>query len=366
MLAERLKLFATLTSKRRWTTARATVSAVALAVAGGLWLGLGPAPALAGTNAPCGPAAEMLTKGLDAYRQSRYEVALPALECVLRNDDGLPKFYAEFYLARISSDDTAGFVDHARAYTLFQGLSDIHGGVDPDDVRRAPFVAKAITAVAGYVRRGLPDIGLKPDLERAIEFTRHSATFFNEPDAQFELSKLHLAGQGVPLDVRLGLHYLQKLVQDSHAGAQAYLADLHWHGKHVPVDHVRALALSKLAMENATPSDRLWIEDGYQNIFCGSQPDERFRAVELSGQFRRTFARSQNVDRSGPQLPQAWALGGRRDLGLARNCRNGERIDMELRGTAAQQGAGAPPMASTLTQQVPQQTTPTGMRVPTR
>ncbi len=341
---------------------------MALGLAAGVWIGLVAPPAHAGTNAPCGPAAEMLSKGLDAYKHSRYELAVPALDCVLRTDDGLPKFYAEFYMARIAGDDTSGFVDHRLAYTLFQGLSDAHGSVDPEDVRRAPFVAKAITALAGYVRRGLPDIGLRPDRERAIEFIRHSATFFNEPDAQFELAKLHLTADGVPLDVRLGLHYLQKLVQDSHAGAQAYLADLHWHGKHVPPDHVRALALSKLAIENATASDRLWVEDGYQNIYCGSLPDERIKAAELSGMFRRTFARSQNVDRSGPQLPQAWALGGRRDLGLARNCRNGERIDMDLRGASAQQGtgAGAAPMASTLTQQAPQQTTPAGMRVPTR
>ena len=306
----------------------------------------------------------MLNKGLDAYRQGKYELAVPALDCVLRSEDGLPKFYAEFYMGRISGDDTSGFVDHARAYALFQGLSDQHGGVDPDDVRRAPFVAKAITALAGYVRRGLPEIGLKPDLERAVEFIRHSATFFNEPDAQFELAKLHLTGAGVPLDVRLGLHYLQKLVQDSHAGAQAYLAEMYWNGRHVPLDHVRALAMSKLAIENASSSDRLWIEDGFQNFYCGTQPAERTRASTLTGQFRTTFARGQNLDRATPQLPQAWGLGSRRDLGLARTCANGERIDMELRG--ALQGGGAPPITSTLTQQAPQQTVPAGMKLPPR
>lgn len=309
----------------------------------------------------------MLNKGLDAYRQGKYEVAVPALDCVLRGEDGLPKFYAEFYMGRIASDDTSGFVDHARAYALFQGLSDVHGAVDPDDVRRAPFVAKAITALAGYVRRGLPDIGLKPDMERAVEFIRHSATFFNEPDAQFELAKLHLTGQGVPLDVRLGLHYLQKLVQDSHAGAQAYLAEMYWAGRHVTLDHVRALALSKLATENASSSDRLWIEDSFQNFYCGTQSAERTRASALTGQFRNTFARGQNLDRTTPQLPQAWGLGSRRDLGLARTCANGERIDMELRGALQQGGGpGAPPTASSLTQQLPQQTVPAGMKLPSR
>jgi uncharacterized protein len=337
----------------------AAASVVAIALAAGLWSDVKTHPAQAGANPHCGLVSEMLIKGLDGYKSGRYEIAVPALDCVLRSGDELPKFYAEFYMARILSDDTSGFVDHTKAYALFQGLSDEHGSVDPDDVRRAPFVAKAITSLAGYVRRGLPEIGLKPDIERAVEFIRHSATFFNEPDAQFELAKLHLTGQGVPLDVRLGLHYVQKLVQDSHAGAQAYLADMYWKGKHVPVDHVRALALTKLAIDNASPSDRLWIEDSFQNFYCSTVADERSKAAELSGRFRNTFARGPNTDRtSNPMLPQAWGLGGRRELGLARTCSNGERIDMELRG--------ALPAATTLSQQTPQQTQPAGLKAPSR
>jgi uncharacterized protein len=341
----------------------AAASAVAITLAAGLWSDVETHPVQAGTNAQCGPVPEMLNKGLEAYKNSRYEIAVPALDCVLRSNDELPKFYAEFYTARIFSDDTSGLVDHTRAYALFQSLSDEHGSVDPDDVRRAPFVAKALTSLAGYVRRGLPEIGLKPDLERAVEFIRHSATFFNEPDAQFELAKLHLTGQGVPLDVRLGLHYVQKLVQDSHAGAQAHLADLYWKGKHVPVDHVRALALTKLAIDNASPSDRLWIEDSFQNFYCSSAAGERVKAAELSGQFRKAFARGPNMDRVGNSgLPPAWGLGGRRELGLARTCSNGERIDMDLRGAVAPGSA----TASTLTQPAPQQTQPAGLKAPLR
>jgi uncharacterized protein len=334
------------------------VSTVALGLALGLavGLGLGSGPVQAG-SIPCGTAAEMLSKGLEAYKKSRYEIAVPALECVIRSDVASQKFYAEFYLGRIHSDDTGGFVDHARAYTLFQGLSDGVDSVDANDVRRAPFVAKAITAVAGYVRRGLPEIGLKPDLERAVEYLRNGATFFDEPEAQFELAKLHLTGKGVPLDVPLGLHYIQKLVQDSHAGPQAYLAELHWTGTHVRLDHVRSLALIKLAAENAQPSDKLWIEDSYQNYYCGTPAPERTRAADLASSLRRIFARSPNVDRTTSPLPPGWALGGGRDFGLARACANGERIDMELRSAVSQ-----PPIASSLTQQAPQPTMPAGMR----
>ncbi len=366
MLAERLKLFATLTSERtasrRSRTLRRSLGGAISIAALGLALhvvgaGSAPTPAHAASHA-CGAPAEMLTKGLDAYGQNQYELAIPKFECVQRSDDALSKLHAEFFLARIFSDDTGGYTDHAHAYMLFQNISDSADTVDPDDPRRAPFVAKSVTAIAGYVRRGLPAIGLKSDLERAVEYYRTAATTFNEPDAQFEIGKLHLSGNGVPVDVALGLHYIQKLVQEGHASAQAYLADQHWRGTlpQVSKDHARALAMSKIAVENAGASDRLWIEDGYQNMYCGTTAAERTRAADIAASLRRAFARAPNADRSVRVAQPPMAL-GRRQPTLSRTCGNGEPIDMELRA-----GINAPPLASTLTQSAPQQTTPAGMR----
>lgn len=299
----------------------------------------------------------MMTKGLNAYKEGRFEIAVPAFECVISEDADLQKLHAEFYLARIYGDETSGFVDHFNAYMLFLGLADKADGVDPDDTRQAAYIAKAVTAVAGYVRRGLPASGLKPDMERAVEYYRTAATVFNEPDAQFELAKLYLTGIGVPKDVKLGLHYIQKLVQDSHPGAQAYLADLYWRGMHVPVDRTKAFALIKLAMENATPSDRLWIEDSYQSIYCGTATADRSRAGEIASAYRKIFARSYAADRS--PLGQPTMLG--RSPTMTRACGNGEPIEMNTRGDLA-----APPLATTLTDQQPQKTSPAGVRTPVR
>ena len=352
-------MFATLTSKRADQCVGAAIRIAALVAVGGLVT----APAVA-LEPPCGAPVEMFNKGLDAYKAGRYELAIPAFECVLRKDDGLQKFHSEFYLARIMSDDTGGFTDHAKAYTLFQGLADTVDLVDGDDPRRATFVAKSLTAVATYVRRGLPTIGLKPNPAKAVDLLSQAANLFNEPDAQFELAKLQLTGDGVAANPPVALHYIQKLVQESHAGAQAFLADLHWRGTlapQLPKDHARALALIKLAVENAGPSDRLWIEDIYQNIYCGSSHGERQKSAEVAGQFRRLFTRSLNAERARPGYGPAWGL-GRRELTMARTCGNGEVVDMDLRGALP-----PPPMASTLTPQTgPQQTVPAGMRALSR
>ena len=362
-------MFATLTYKlpvarhQRLLSAAISVAALGLASFAALTGPLLTTPALAVRDLPCVAPADAVTKGLDAYQQGRYELAVPSFECALSSGNELQKLHANFYLARIYSDDTGGFTNHARAYDMFRTISDAIDSVDPEDSRRAPFVAKALTAFAGYVRRGLPEIGLKPDLARNAEYIRHAATFFDEPDAQFELAKLHLAGLGVPRDVPLGLHYIQKLVEHGHAPAQGYLADLYWTGTHVRADKVRALALIKMAETNASMSDHLWIEDNYQTIYCSTPAADRTKAAALTDVFRKTFGRSLSAGRNpmmqlggAPQM----ALGGNRQPAAGRRCANNEPIDMELHGEATQ--LGTPPLATSLMPEGPQQTLPAAVR----
>ena len=108
-------------------------------------------------------------QGLGAYKSGYYEIAIPALEEAAAKGAGLNQFFAEFYLARIYSDNTGAQTDHAKAYWLFQKLADENADADPDDGKRAPFVAKALSALAGYLRRGVREIGVKPDPERAVD-----------------------------------------------------------------------------------------------------------------------------------------------------------------------------------------------------
>ena len=103
-----------------------------------------------------------------------------------------------------------------------------------------------------------------------MEYLREAAQFFRDEDAQFELAKLYLRGDGIESDVPYAKHWLSVLSQKGHAGAQAFLADLLWRGKYMKADPVRALALISVAVANAPPYERVWIEDIYQNIYCGA------------------------------------------------------------------------------------------------
>ncbi len=278
-------------------------------------------------------------QGLGAYKSGYYEIAIPALEEAAANGVELNKFFAEFYLARIYSDNASAVTDHAKAYLLFQKLADDNADVDPDDGQRAPFVAKALTALAGYLRDGVTEIRLRPDPERAIDYLHHAATFFGDKDAQFELAKVYLGGLGTPEDVKRGLHYLSVLTEESYPGAQAYLADLLWRGRYVKKDERRALALIRMAVENAPDHERIWIEDIYQNIYCGASQGTRQQADGIVARWRKMF--------SQPSAP-----GERMGLGAGlqpqRACGNGELVDINRDGAhpAKEPAVAMPPPAA--------------------
>jgi len=262
-------------------------------------------------------------QGLGAYKSGYYEIAIPALEEAAARGAELNKFFAEFYLARIYSDNASAFTDHAKAYLLFQKLADENADVDPEDGQRAPFVAKALTALAGYLRNGLTEIKLAPDPERAIDYLHHAATFFGDKDAQFELAKAYLGGRGTAEDIKRGMHYLSVLTEESYPGAQAYLADLLWRGRYVKKDERRALALIRMAVENAPEHERIWIEDIYQNIYCSTSQGTRQQADGIVARWRKMF--------SQPSAP-----GERMGLGAGlqpqRTCGNGELVDINRDG----------------------------------
>jgi len=276
-------------------------------------------------------AQDALDQGVGAYNGGYYEIAIPALEYAAEAH----LFLAPYYLARIYSDNNGAYTDHAKAYELYLKLAEEHTDVDPDDDQRAPYVAKAMTRIAGYLLDGLPEANLRPNRTIAIEYLREAAQFFRDEDAQFELAKLYLHGDGIESDVPYAKHWLSVLSQKGHAGAQAFLADLLWSGKYMKADPVRALALISVAVANAPPYERVWIDDIYQNIYCGAGQGVRKQATGIVADWRTRYGRKPDV---------------RDDIGLGalnvqapRTCGNGESVPYDMGATtAAAEPAPAP------------------------
>ena len=135
------------------------------------------------------------------------------------------------------------------------------------------------------------------------------------------------------------------LSQKGHAGAQAFLADLLWRGKYMKTDPVRALALISVAVTNAPPYERVWIEDIYQNIFCGAAQGMRKQATGIVAEWRTRYGRK-------PDTQDDTGLGAL-NIQAPRTCGNGEPVlyDMStggVSGTTSAAAAAAPPAPAAL------------------
>ncbi|HWB43827.1 MAG TPA: tetratricopeptide repeat protein, partial [Hyphomicrobiaceae bacterium] len=274
----------------------------------------------------------VLERGLAAYKVGNYESAVTDLQRVLNGSNDSGRFVARFYLARIYADTNSAFSDPGKAYLLFQKLADENADVSADQSYfRGPFVAKALVALAGYLQSGVPGIGVRPDPKLAQSYLHHAATVFNDRSAQFELSKIYLSS-GNDDNIKRAMHYLSVLSEESHPGAQALLAEQLWRGRNVPKDERRALALIKMAVENAPARDRLWIEDIYQNIFCAASKDTRKHADGFIALWRKMFTRP---------VPSSEASAGPGDLQPRWACHNGEMVEIQRPHPDVMQGSTA-------------------------
>jgi uncharacterized protein len=287
-----------------------------------------PAPgrAAAGATTFASPEAAY-DHGLGALRGGHPEMAIKAFEFAAEHDH----FLAQFYLARIYADNAVSYTNHGRAFELYQQIVTDHVDVDVDDDPRAPFVAKAMIALAGYYRTGIANAGVALDLERAANLLRNAAKSFRDEDAQFEFAKILLKGEGVTADPSEALYWLNGTAKRGLAGAQAFLADLYWRGNHVPKDPTQALLLITLAAENAPAAERIWIEDTYQYIFCGAGEGVRRQALGAVADWRTKYGRSreERVGRDGLAAIQPRAV---------RTCSNGEVAQPQRRGEGSAEG----------------------------
>ncbi len=262
--------------------------------------------------------------GRSALKSGHPEIAIKAFEFAAENE----VFLAQYFLARIYADNALAYTNHGRAFDLFQQIVTEHADVDVDDDPRAPFVAKAMLALAGYYRTGIASAGVAPDPEQAGNLLRNAAKTFRDEDAQFEYAKVLITGDGLPANPREAVYWLRGLSTRGHTAAQAFLADLYWRGNYVEKDQTQALLLITLAAENATAADRVWIEDKYQNIFCGAGEGVRRQAQGAVADWRTKYGRSrqETVGRDGLATIQPRAV---------RTCSNGEMAQPQRRGEAA-------------------------------
>lgn len=261
-----------------------TSSALAPLAAAVLALTAVPALALDG-NHPAGPqvsAIEAFRSGAKALELGEKEKAITSLEYAAENGHPL----AQWKLGRMYAKGDGVPRNDMRAFEYFSSIADAHAE-DRPYTPQARIVADAFVALGHYYLAGIPQSPVRSNPARARQMFYYAATYFADPEAQYDLARLYLDGKGAPHDPLQAARWLALASHKGEYRAQALLGTMLFNGEHVQRQAARGLMWLTLARDSAGP-DETWINDLYNAAFAKATEDERAMALHYLERWMRS------------------------------------------------------------------------------
>ena len=170
---------------------------------------------------------DAMNRATEALRSGEKARAVVALEYAAEHGHG----YAQWKLGRMFADGDGVTRDDLRAFSYFQKLADSYADDNPAGPR-ARFVSSAFVALGHYYLDGIPNSSVAPSPELARRMFGHAASYFGDPEAQYQLATLYLNGNGVARDPKRAVPWLVLASNKGHYRAQAILGRIMFYGEH--------------------------------------------------------------------------------------------------------------------------------------
>jgi TPR repeat protein len=212
---------------------------------------------------------EALRFGTQALREGKRDEAVTSLEYAA--EQGVPA--AQWKLGRMYADGDGVDKNRLRAFQYFQNLTKAHA-YDPPGTPQSRFVANAFVSLGQIYLDGIPETSVKSDPTRARQMFSYAASYFADPDAQYQLARLFLDGTGGLKDARQGVKWLGLAANKGQYQAQAALGSILFEGTDVGRQAALGLFWLTVAKDAAAPSEH-WISDTYAHAFAQASDDER-------------------------------------------------------------------------------------------
>jgi uncharacterized protein len=232
-----------------------------------------PVAPLGGNARPATPF-EAFRSGTQALRAGNTAQAVNELEYAA--DQGMPA--AQWKLARMYADGEGVQKNTLRAFEYFTRLTKAHGD-DAPGTPQARFVANAFVSLGQFYLEGIPNSAVKPDPDRAREMYWYAASYFADPDAQYNLGRLYLDRKAGARDPRQAAKWLGLAAKKGQYQAQALLGAMLFKGDDVSRQAALGLFWLTLAKDGARP-DEAWIAETYSNAFALATDNERTMAYK--------------------------------------------------------------------------------------
>jgi hypothetical protein len=217
---------------------------------------------------------EAFRSGTQALRAGKTEQAVNQLEYAA--EQGMPA--AQWKLGRMYADGDGVAKNTLRAFEYFSRLTKAHGD-DVPGTAQARFVANAFVSLGQYYLEGIPNSAVKADPDRAREMYWYAASYFADPDAQYNLGRLYLDRNAGVRDPRQAAKWLRLAATKGQYQAQALLGAMLFKGDELSRQAALGLFWLTLAKDGARP-DETWIADTYSNAFAQATDGERVMAYK--------------------------------------------------------------------------------------
>jgi hypothetical protein len=210
--------------------------------------------------------------GFSAYKNGHKEQAVEAYKYAAENG----QIGATWKLARMYAQGDGVAQDDYAAYKFFSEIVD--QDVEPGSPEES-YVSDALVALGGYLMTGIPGTPVKADPVAAQEYYMRAAANYRNPDAQYEMGKMFLKGEGgVKASIKQAGRWLQLAAEKGHAGAQATLGNLLFQSGKL----VRGLTMMTVALARAAPGDQPWIRGMQEEAFAVAPEADRRTAISLA------------------------------------------------------------------------------------
>lgn len=258
-----------------------TFSLFASATAIVLAFGAEPVRSLDGKpSSPQAPALAMspvdaMRSATEALKTGEKSRAVTSLQYAAEHGHG----FALWKLGRMYAEGDGVTRDDYRAFEYFQKFADSHADENPA-IPRARFVANAFVALGQYYLEGIPNTAVTQSPELARRMFAHAASYFGDPEAQFQLASLYLDGNGVDREPKRAVPWLVLAANKGHYKSQALLGRILFNGEHGIRQRASGLMWLTVACDGPGAKEP-WIAQLYDNAVKQASEDERALALIL-------------------------------------------------------------------------------------
>lgn len=187
--------------------------------------------------------------------------------------------FALWQLGRMYAEGDGVKRDDYRAFEYFQKFADTHADDNPA-TPRARFVANAFVALGNYYLEGIPNSAVPQSPELARRMFAHAASYFGDPEAQFQLASLYLDGNGVQRDPKRAVPWLVLAANKGHYRSQAVLGRILFNGEHGIRQRASGLMWLTIACDGPGAKEA-WIAQLRETSVQQATDDERALALIL-------------------------------------------------------------------------------------